>query len=151
MPLYPPPTTTATMNYMVGNRTTKPEDVAYIRAALAQLPEHPSRVVRIMERVDSVNGMVKTNPDGSLVDDGSLWVTRKGESYKSKDPLKLAGTILHESRHTQGADEVAAREAQLQFLRDKKSDPKYVKILEGRLAEERQKIERQALLSQMKK
>jgi hypothetical protein len=122
--------------YQAANPSTTPEDYDLIRRAVALLPESPS-VVRLHDAPKPIaSGQVKFGVP-------EIRLFRHGKVYKTHDPMKIAGTLLHEQTHlnetgqrnTEAEYEVSAREKQLQFLKDAMrrgefSDKGYVSYME---------------------
>lgn len=123
--------------YQAANPKTTKDDVAMIRAAIAQMPAPPA-LVRMDERPQQKRTPVGTNGWSNPDDPTQVHLVRNGPAYLSQDPVQIAGTLTHEQAHLTGADEIAAREAQLAFLRDKMAtggykNKKLVKMLEQNL------------------
>jgi hypothetical protein len=119
--------------YQVANPTTTPADLDMIIKANQMLPKLPDAVVRVIENRPDINGMVKFD------DPGSIWISRQGTNWKSKNPWRVAGTIAHENAHLAGANEAAAQRAQIDFL--KKTRPKmswkekgYMQLIQDKLS-----------------
>lgn len=141
---------TSPSTYQALNPETTPEDYARLRDAIRQLPETPKGLVRLSDQMplkrQTVNGAVFFNEDGTPKPD--IWIYRQGDSYRSKDPVRLAGTIWHENAHiTHGPDEIQARQRQLEFLRSQPhSDRRHVAELERVL---KLQLERQILMDRL--
>ena len=124
--------------YYAANPTTSSKDIQIIRRAIAAMPEPLVGAVRMLENNPHVNARVDTIPGTFEPDPKSkyIWISRKGDAFRSKDPYRIAGTLLHENEHLKGADEITARERQLEFLKaaiaagQTKQDRRYMRTLE---------------------
>jgi hypothetical protein len=107
-------------NYVAANPTTRPRDVRIVRAAIQQIPEPLQGPVR-MEDIPDIEGQVRTRlgPEDSyqLTGPPEIWLSRQGSGYQSGNPLRVAGTLVHENAHLNELSELDAREKQLEFLR----------------------------------
>lgn len=121
--------------YQVANPTTTPADVQTVKAARELMPQQTVGLVRMLENRPEVNAEVDPSPS-----DNTIWLSRLGESFKSGNPYKLAGTLLHEDNHLRGGSEAEARRTQLDFLKDAiaqkkmKNEREYIERLQRRLA-----------------
>jgi hypothetical protein len=96
--------------YMAANPTTTPDDYKRLAAIIKTLPEAPNGVVRLLDKNPRVEGMIDHK------DPESIWLSREGTNWKSRNPTRIAGTLVHENAHTKGANEVEARRAQVAYL-----------------------------------
>jgi len=117
--------------YQIGNPTTTPQDASKIMEAVRMLPQHPQGLVRMLEGQPGVNGQVnRDTPE-------NIWLSREGPNFKSQDPWRIAGTIAHESDHTQGGSEPEARRAQIAALQQmgtaSREDQKFLQDLQQKL------------------
>lgn len=125
----------AAAGYQAANPTTTPSDVKAVRAAFDLMPQRTVGMVRMLERRPEVNAEVDPDPA-----DNTIWLSRLGESFHSRNPYKLAGTLLHEDNHLRGGSEAEARRAQFNFLNDAiarkkmKNEREYMERLAKRLA-----------------
>jgi hypothetical protein len=127
-------------NYVAANPTTRPRDVRIVRAAIQQIPEPLQGPVR-MEDIPGIEGQVRTRygpEDGyQLAGPPEIWLSRRGSSYRSGNPLRVAGTLVHENAHLNELSELDAREKQLEFLRQAigpgdKAMQRFLKSMEAR-------------------
>jgi hypothetical protein len=103
--------------YLVANPTTTPKDIERVRHAVRELPDGRSpHLIRMSDR-PGVEGHVVSHL-GTLLGPPEVWLSRRGSNYRSGRALWLAGTIVHESAHLEGASELDARLRQLDFLRE---------------------------------
>jgi len=120
--------------YQMANPTTTPDDYKLLLESIRRMPERPMGQVRIQENAPEINGSVNANetPDpatGQYTLNGppEIFISRLGQSYASKDPGRIAGTLHHENTHLKGGTEAEAREAQRKFVADSMKSGQMVK------------------------
>jgi hypothetical protein len=102
--------------YIVANPTTTPKDVERVRQAIRELPRGRAQYPVRMSDTLGVEGAVTAHLN-MLLGPPEVWLSRQGTNYRSGRAVRLAGTIVHESAHLEGASELEARARQLEFLR----------------------------------